>query len=53
MDILIVIVLIQYLVPTVLRARFGVTQNDATWRFSAYEKTAPSQTCRAAFRFKQ
>jgi hypothetical protein len=29
-------------------ARSGVIQNDAM-RFSAYEKTAPSQTFRAAF----
>jgi hypothetical protein len=43
MEIMIVIVLTQYPVPTVRQARFGVIQNDAM-RSSAYEKTAPSQT---------
>jgi len=52
MDILIVISLIQYLVPTCVRARSGVTQNDAM-RFSAYEKTALSQTFCAVCRLEQ
>jgi hypothetical protein len=51
-EILIVIALTQYLVPTAMRARSGVIQNDEMC-FSAYEKTAPSQTFRAAFSLKQ
>jgi hypothetical protein len=52
MEILIVIALTQELVPTAMRARSGVIQNDEMC-FSAYEKTAPSQTFRAAFSLKQ